>query len=75
MRTTFAEASTPSNDETAAGERHDIQANDGSFASPVLRPGETWTYTFAQEGYYAYYCSLHQNMEAAILIVPPDESN
>ena len=49
--------------------RHDAYAEDGSFQSPLLAPGESWSFTFTQEGYYRYLCSIHDNMEAAILVV------
>ncbi|MBI2761777.1 MAG: cupredoxin domain-containing protein [Chloroflexi bacterium] len=51
---------------------HDVQAVDGSFASPYIRPGESWSFTFNTEGYYAYYCSFHEGMEGAILVVYPE---
>jgi plastocyanin len=39
---------------------HDIHARDGSFESPGLGPGGTFTYTFTKAGKYPYYCAPHE---------------
>jgi plastocyanin len=39
---------------------HDIHARDGSFESPGLGPGGTFTYTFTKAGTYPYYCAPHE---------------
>lgn len=45
---------------TNVGEkRHSITADDGSFDSGLLDPGQTFTLTFTEPGDYAYYCVLH----------------
>jgi plastocyanin len=59
------------NDEEDPTNGHDVQAVDGSFISPYIRPGESWSFTFNTEGYYDYYCSFHEGMTAAILVVYP----
>jgi plastocyanin len=38
---------------------HNAQAEDGSWASPNLRPGQSYSRTFTQPGEYRYICSLH----------------
>ena len=38
---------------------HNVWAEDGSWASPNLRPGQSYSRTFTQPGEYAYVCSLH----------------
>ena len=38
---------------------HDVTADDGSFASAELGPGEAFEETFATEGAYPYFCSIH----------------
>jgi plastocyanin len=38
---------------------HNAQAEDGSWASPNLRPGQSFSRTFAEPGEYRYICSLH----------------
>ena len=39
--------------------QHDVTADDGSFASAELGPGEAFAETFATEGAYPYFCSIH----------------
>lgn len=41
---------------------HDVVADDGSFASPVFRPRQTFEVVFGEPGSYAYVCTLHENM-------------
>src|SRR5258708_35868089 len=40
-------------------EDHTVTADDGSFDSGVLGSAETFAFTFAAPGRYAYYCTLH----------------
>lgn len=40
-------------------EQHTITADDGSFDSGPLDPGQTFQVTFANPGSYPYYCSIH----------------
>jgi plastocyanin len=51
-------------------EAHDVIAADLSFESPVLNPGESWSFTFAQPGTFAYFCDLHANMAATVTVTP-----
>jgi len=39
---------------------HDIHARDGSFNSPLLNPGNTFTFTFTKPGLFRYYCVPHE---------------
>jgi plastocyanin len=39
---------------------HDIHARDGSFDSPLVNPGNTFTFTFTKPGLYPYYCIPHE---------------
>ena len=39
---------------------HDVHARDGSFDSPLLNPGNTFTFTFTKPGHYPYYCIPHE---------------
>jgi len=39
--------------------RHTVTADDGSFESPIMAPGEEFTRTFEHAGTVNYYCSLH----------------
>jgi len=40
-------------------EQHTITADDGSFASGILNPGDTFSVTFDTPGTHQYYCQLH----------------
>ncbi|MHB8512686.1 MAG: cupredoxin domain-containing protein [Actinomycetota bacterium] len=48
---------------------HTVVADDGSFASPEIAPGSSWTYTFLAPGTYAYHCSIHPNLLHGTLTV------
>ena len=37
--------------------------------SDVLRRGETFSFTFDQEGQYTYLCTLHPNMIGTVVVV------
>jgi plastocyanin/uncharacterized membrane protein YozB (DUF420 family) len=39
--------------------RHTVAADDGSFESSVMSPGEKFSHTFESAGQIPYYCSLH----------------
>lgn len=39
---------------------HDVHARDGTFNSPLLEPGGTFTHTFTTPGTYMYYCAPHE---------------
>jgi plastocyanin len=39
--------------------RHTVTADDGSFESPIMAPGEQYQHTFDKAGPVKYYCSLH----------------
>ena len=38
---------------------HTVTSTDGRFASGTIEPGQTFEYTFAEPGAYAYYCEYH----------------
>jgi plastocyanin len=40
-------------------EQHTITADDGSFDSGILNPGDTFSLTFDTPGTSAYYCQIH----------------
>jgi plastocyanin len=48
---------------------HDVVANDSSFISPLIQPGESWSFTFTAPGSYAYMCDLHVGMESVVTVV------
>lgn len=43
---------------TASGS-HTVTADDGSFSSGSLRPGDSFRFTFTAPGTYRYYCGFH----------------
>ncbi len=42
--------------------RHSVDADDGSFASGDLQPGDLFTRTFDTVGTYPYHCTVHPGM-------------
>ncbi len=52
---------------------HSIVADNGSFTSPLLNKGETWTYTFDKKGVFDYHCSFHPQMKGTITVKAPNE--
>ena len=48
---------------------HDVVADDGGFASPRMRQGDTFSHTFEKAGTYNYYCSLHRQMRGQVVVV------
>jgi plastocyanin len=48
--------------------QHTVKANDGSFSSPALSGGKTYSFTFDKVGTYPYICSIHQYMTATITV-------
>lgn len=54
---------------TNAGNRpHTVTADDGSFDSGRLDPGEQFSQTFDQPGTFAYHCGFHQQMQGSIVV-------
>ncbi|TPG28145.1 cupredoxin domain-containing protein [Mycolicibacterium hodleri] len=50
------------------GEPHTVVANDGSFHSPGLDTGATFSFTFTTPGSFDYICSVHPFMHATVLV-------
>lgn len=50
--------------------RHTVAADDDSWTSEPLSTGDTFTHTFDAEGTVSYYCSIHPQMTASIVIEP-----
>ncbi|NKE55545.1 copper-binding protein [Lentzea sp. PSKA42] len=46
---------------------HDVVA--GTFRSPMLETGQSWSYTFTQPGTFDYICSVHPDMRARITVL------
>jgi plastocyanin len=53
---------------------HQVVANDGSFASPVLGHGKTYAFTFTHAGTFHYHDALHPVLKATITIKGPPPS-
>jgi plastocyanin len=47
---------------------HTVKADDGSFTSPALSGGKTYSYTFTKTGTFKYICSIHQYMTATVTV-------
>lgn len=53
---------------------HQVVANGGSFASPILGPGKTYTRTFRSGGTFGYHDSLHPSLKGTVVVKgPPPE--
>jgi len=52
---------------------HQVVANGGSFASPILKPGNTYTHTFRGGGTYRYHDGLHPTLKGTVVVrgAPP----
>jgi plastocyanin len=47
---------------------HTATAEDGSFTTKPLQPGDSESHTFSTPGRYAYLCAYHPNMTATIVV-------
>jgi plastocyanin len=52
----------------AGNRRHTVTADDGSFDSGRLDPGEQFSQTFDQPGTFTYHCGFHPEMTGAIVV-------
>jgi len=52
---------------------HQVVANGGSFASPILPPGKTYTHTFRAGGTFRYHDGLHPSLKGSVTVrgAPP----
>jgi amicyanin len=51
---------------------HNVVTTSGpaSLQSPLLAQGESWSFTFTVAGTYSYYCSVHPDMRAQVVVQP-----
>jgi plastocyanin len=49
-------------------EPHTVAASDGSFRSPGMGTGATFTHTFANAGTFNYVCSIHPMMHGSVVV-------
>src|SRR5262252_3751475 len=51
-----------------------VVADDGSFVSSTLKPGQTYSFTFKAAGSYAYHDGLHPSVKGSVAVKgPPPE--
>ena len=53
---------------------HQVVANDGSFASPVLKPGDSYSQTFAKSGKVSYHDALFTSRKGTVTVNAPAAS-
>ena len=55
---------------------HQVVANNGTFASPILGPGKSWTRAFRNGGTFRYHDSLHPSLTGSVVVkgAPPQIS-
>ena len=51
-------------------EPHTVTAVGGAFHSSALDTNDTYSFTFSKPGDYAYYCRLHPQMTAKVIVRP-----
>ena len=49
-------------------EPHTVAASDGSFHSPGMGTGATFSHTFPTAGKFDYVCSIHPMMHGAVVV-------
>jgi plastocyanin len=47
---------------------HTVTANDRSFDSGRLNPGQSFTHTFQGAGTFSYFCEIHPHMTASVAV-------
>ncbi len=50
------------------GPPHTVTTRETGYDSKRLSTGDTFSYTFEQNGTYEYYCSIHPSMTATIIV-------
>jgi len=55
---------------------HQVVANNGTYASPILGPGKSWTHPFHSGGTFRYHDSLHPSLTGTVVVkgAPPQIS-
>jgi plastocyanin len=53
---------------------HQVVADDGSFASPVLKSGQSFSFTFTKSGTFNYHDSLASSNKGAVIVTGPPAS-
>jgi len=47
---------------------HTVVSKNGVFKSKVLDTGDQFSFTFANQGQFGYYCSLHPHMTGTVVV-------
>lgn len=55
-------------DPTGTDVTHDVIADDNSWSSDYIAPGQTFTQEFDTPGTFTYYCDLHDGMVGTIVV-------
>jgi plastocyanin len=50
---------------------HQVVANNGSFASAVIKPGKSYTHTFNTAGTFRYHDALHPSLTGRVIVKGP----
>jgi plastocyanin len=50
---------------------HQVVANNGTFASPVIAPGRSFTHTFNTAGTFRYHDALHPSLTGRVVVTGP----
>lgn len=50
------------------GVPHTVTANDGTFQSGTLQPGQSFSFTFTAPGTIDYHCEFHANMSGQVVV-------
>jgi plastocyanin len=50
---------------------HQVVANNGAFASPILAPGHAYTFRFRASGTYRYHDGLHPALTGRVVVTGP----
>jgi amicyanin len=49
---------------------HNVSFDQGGIASPTLKSGQTFSYTFKTPGVYTYRCTFHPGMLGKVTVTP-----
>jgi plastocyanin len=58
----------------ASTKNHQVVSNSGAFASPVLAPRKSYTFTFRAAGRYRYHDGLHPALKGVVIVQAPPPS-
>jgi plastocyanin len=67
---TFVQAGTTITWTNSDYEEHTVTADDGSFASGPLGPGQQFSHTFGFAGGFGYHCDFHPNPSTSVSLIP-----